>query len=413
MAKKNKKATQRVDGADTFRSCTNCVRFHYGRCREPVKQCFECKGYNHIERYCPNRKNQIKRVAGEPLAGTRAWIEMHGLQHDPELKKRVLNALKNNPGIAIYVNDRCIYLGTEKHFDVDDRPSRGRTLEKRIKRDRERSMSPPRYRQQSPQGYRGRSPPRDRGGPGYYGSPRREQRYRSRSPLNQRRRTPSPYQLPAHAPGPQPDYRPRSPRYAENSNAVLFEARDRDGYEDSRAENRAPRAAPGNAVKFNIPPAQPDFSKPDLFNTSAPRGTLQQTSGNTPINDRGPLQARDTNSKAMQGVIKESQSQSQAQAFQAFKSAQSQTSSTPQSLSQTGPSNFVEDPHFVLGITKGAGRDEQVHTVSIMEAYQQRMAEVEGERRADEGYHDRMPAHVWEESISILIAAKRQLLGGL
>lgn len=48
-----------------------------------------------------------------------------------------------------------------------------------------------------------------------------------------------------------------------------------------------------------------------------------------------------------------------------------------------------------------------------MVAYQQRMTEVEEERRADEGFHDRMPNHVWEESIGILIAAKRQLLAGL
>ena len=165
------------------------------------------------------------------------------------MKKRILNALKTAPSSAIYVNDICIYLGTEKHFDVDDRPSRGRDLEERIRRDRERSMSPPRYRQPSPQAFRGRSPPREQG-TGDYGSPRRDRRYRARSPLNQRRRTPSPYQLPAHAPGRQPDYRPRSPRYAEDGNAVVFEARNHD--EENRVENQAPRAAPG---KFS-----PDFT---------------------------------------------------------------------------------------------------------------------------------------------------------
>ena len=160
-----------------------------------------------------------------------------------QLKKRILNALKTAPSSAIYVNDICIYLGTEKHFDVDDRPSRGRDLEERVRRNRERSMSPPRYQQPSPQAFRGRSPPREQGGTGYYASPRRDRRYRSRSPLNQRRRTPSPYQLPAHAPGRQPDYRPRTPRYAENSNAVVFEASNR--AENNRVENQAPRAAPG------------------------------------------------------------------------------------------------------------------------------------------------------------------------
>ncbi|KAL5330630.1 hypothetical protein ACEPPN_000149 [Leptodophora sp. 'Broadleaf-Isolate-01'] len=328
-----------------------------------------------------------------------------------QLKKRILNALKTNPGSAIFVNDVCIYLGTEKHFDVQDMPSRGRTFEDRFKRDRERSWSPPRYRQPSPQGYRGRSPPRDRGPPGYYGSPRRGG-YRSRSPIRQRRRTPSPYRLPSNTPNRQLNYRPRSPRYAQDSNAVVFEARNRDRGVDNRAENRAPQRAA--AVKFNTPPTQPNFHQmPDLFDPS--RGGPQRIAGNIHNIERGsPLQALDTNSQAMPGVIKESesqvtkesQSQSQAEAYQGFKAAQLQVS-PPSNSSQTGASNVVEDPHFVLGIIRGAGRDE------IMVAYQQRMTEVEEERRADEGFHDRMPNHVWEESIGILIAAKRQLLAGL
>lgn len=121
-----------------------------------------------------------------------------------------------------------------------------------MRRDRERSMSPPRYRQPSPQAFRGRSPPREQG-TGDYSSPRRDRRYRARSPLNQRRRTPSPYQLPAHAPDRQPDYRPRSPRYAEDGNAVVFEARNHD--EENRVENQAPRAAPG---RFS-PDFAPDY----------------------------------------------------------------------------------------------------------------------------------------------------------
>lgn len=48
----------------------------------------------------------------------------------------------------------------------------------------------------------------------------------------------------------------------------------------------------------------------------------------------------------------------------------------------------------------------------ILDAYHQRMDEVEEERRVDAGYNDsdRMPSNVWEESIGILISAKRQLL---
>ncbi|KAL2065838.1 hypothetical protein VTL71DRAFT_3508 [Oculimacula yallundae] len=343
--------------------------------------------------------------AGDTLRGTAPTSRIESTVF--LLKRRILNALKTNPGSAIYINDVCIYLGTERHFDVNDRPSRGRTLEQRIKNDRQRSASPPRYRQPSPQDRRGRSPPRDHGPPGYYGGSSQQQgRYRSRSPTAYRRRTPSPYHLPAHAPHRQADHHPRSPRYVQDSSAVIFEARDQRGMRD---ENRGQRADP---VKFNMPPAQPNFQQNGGLFDGAVRQSSGSAPGNANNNERGgPLQTRDTNSQAMEGVIKESQSQgmptsqSQAEAYRAFKAAQSQMSPPPAS-SQTGASTAVEDPHFVLGITKGAGRDE------ILDAYHQRMTEVEDERRADENFQDRMPSNVWEDSIGILVAAKRQLLGG-
>lgn len=79
----------------------------------------------------------------------------------------------------------------------------------------------------------------------------------------------------------------------------------------------------------------------------------------------GVLQARDTNAQSTKGqsqTLKDAQTHSQSQAFkefqsQAFKVSQSQMS--PQAQPSQATSNVhVEDPYFVLGITKGTGRDE-------------------------------------------------------
>ena len=120
-------------------ACVNCVRFHYGQCREPIRQCRVCDGFGHIERYCPNNKVVIRRVSGESLPGTREWCKYHGLNNDPELKRKVLQALKSTPGSAITINGVCIYRGNNRNFeayqDLDD--PRGRPLEQRITRRRD------------------------------------------------------------------------------------------------------------------------------------------------------------------------------------------------------------------------------------------------------------------------------------
>lgn len=325
--------------------CTNCLRFHYGECWEPVRQCHECQGFNHIERYCPNKKGQIKHVRGEPLAGTRSWCEMHGLHHDPELKRRVLMALKTDPGSAIYVNDVCIYLGSVKHFDTEYMPSRGRTLEERITGDRSRTRSPGRFARLPPAQNRGRSLERRPA------SPWRHDRYRSRTPPPQRQRTPSPYS-PRHS---DQNYQAKSPHYERDSNAAIFEARDRYG------ENR-PQHHAEPSVKFSMPPPQPDFR------SVASRNALQTSSGNTFNSGRtasGTKSGRDSAyvSNEMQGVLKQSQSQQFKESqSQQLKQSQSQMSPIHIDESPTLPSAdapiYVEDPHFVLGVTRGAGRDE-------------------------------------------------------
>jgi len=122
--------------------CMNCPRFHYGTCYEAPKQCHECGGFNHIERYCPSRR-RVTISRGEPLPGTRSWCEMWNLDDDPELKKRILNALKTTPSCAIWVNDQCIYRGNETHI-LNSSVPRGRPLQDRVTR--RRSRSPPRDR---------------------------------------------------------------------------------------------------------------------------------------------------------------------------------------------------------------------------------------------------------------------------
>ncbi|PBP24470.1 hypothetical protein BUE80_DR004775 [Diplocarpon rosae] len=348
--------------------CPNCIRFHYGECNNEIKQCFECHGFGHLERYCPNRRNNIQYIRGQPLAGTRSWCEMHGLDNDPELKKRILNALKTNPGSAIYVKDVCIYVGSEKHFDGEHVSSRGRYLEDRMARDRARTRSPrwPSRVSRSPPAprYRGRSPERDdfyHRPPDLFGPYRYESRYRSRSPIRQRRRTPSPYRFPSYATSREPDYRPRSPRYARGSNAVVYEASEWD------TENWAP-LRDVKPVKFSMPPPEPGKQAPVVFN-SLPRfvpPNIPRTAANR--HTSGALQTRDTNARPVNG-FKEPQSQSQAAAFKAFKESQSQSqkikiSGSQKSLqrrsTETVDYGHVEDPHFVLGITRGAGRYEQV-----------------------------------------------------
>jgi hypothetical protein len=68
-------------------------------------------------------KSSSRYTQGEPLAGTRAWCEMHDLHLDPDLKQKVLQALKISPGTAIHINGICIYRGQEKHFSHE--PLRG------------------------------------------------------------------------------------------------------------------------------------------------------------------------------------------------------------------------------------------------------------------------------------------------
>jgi hypothetical protein len=305
--------------------CTNCVLFHYGPCRDPARQCYGCGGWNHLDRYCPNRGHIIRRLPGEPLPGTRAWYEFHGLNDDPRLKSKILQALKTDPGSAIHVNGVCIYGGITKTFSTNVRSEqpRGRTLEERITSHRPRSLSPARdgnyLRGRAP------SPSPPRGPRGY------QPRYRSRSPLRQRARSPSPYrQLLGRPRTPSPyrqsQYRARSPRYAPGSSAIVFEARDRQS-ENRRPENHPQRSRESGRltpVRFNFPPP-PNASRPGpppAFNAPPARAPLGQVSSNLPKGDQ------------MMFDAPKQPSQSTARSETMF--------------------DNMDDPYFVLGIEKGA-----------------------------------------------------------
>jgi hypothetical protein len=203
--------------------CTNCLRFHYGVCAEAPKECFQCRGINHIERYCPRRR-RVRNDPGEPLPGTRAWCDKHGLNDgaDLELKWKIRNAIKTSPGCAIWLDGLCLYGGNQRHFFSDNRP-KGRPRDTNTTRRRSRSPLRDRFQQLSLSPLRTRrvvkyddmgydiSPPLGRG-PSY-----QARRFRSRSPI--RRRSPSPY--PRRSPSP---YRhselSQSPRYSKGKYTV-------------------------------------------------------------------------------------------------------------------------------------------------------------------------------------------------
>jgi hypothetical protein len=195
--------------------CTNCLRFHYGTCYDAPKQCHKCGGFNHIERYCPyGRRLMVNK--GEPLPGTRTWCEMWGLDHDPELRHKVLTAIKTSPGCAIWVNNECIYGANAKYFQTDDPPrgreqprGRGRPLGEGIAR--KRSRSPTRERVSNVPNWRQRQRQRSRSPLRRYSPPLHGRRG---SPIHRRSCAPSPSRDRARGRYEIPEGRPCSPRHA-------------------------------------------------------------------------------------------------------------------------------------------------------------------------------------------------------
>jgi hypothetical protein len=251
---------------------------------------------------------------------------MHGLHADPQLKQKILNALKTSPGSPIWVNGICIYRGYEKHFDQFYEP-RGRPFEQ--PHGRRRSRSPGRevrrMRSRSPIRKRSYSPLRRPSEP-VPGQQRRElfpiRTYRTPSP--QRARTPPRL----------PDARAREPARVTGSNAVVFNPR------VNHQENQ--RGLAVEPVRFQVPP------KPAVF----PYMALQAV--NAKNNDQAPRQPLGEATNATSSSVRNNAStRNGVQAGAASSAAQERCVIL---LSDDEPE--VEDPYFVLGISQGAMKGE-------------------------------------------------------
>lgn len=179
---------------------------------------------------------------------------------------------------------------------------------------------------------------------------RQEQRYRSRSPPRQHRRTPPLYQLSGHATSREPDpYPPCSPDHARYSNAVMHEHR-------NSYFKMEDRAAPGHGLPLQ------DFSMVQISQPGLRRQPPPSFGGPFPQEDTGVvLQEMDTNARLPQSLaIKgcQSQARSQVGSLRAFKDSPSHGQKTPTRSPQLGDNVRVGDPRFVLGVTRGAGRNE-------------------------------------------------------
>jgi hypothetical protein len=334
--------------------CTNCLRFHYGPCWEAPKQCFRCGGFNHIERYCRDRRIRTDRRG--PLPGTLRWCEMHGLNDDPELKREILEALKTSPGCSIWVNDRCIHQGNERHFAQNGRGRRGRPLADRVTR--ARSKSPARERVWK----RSRSP--SRRPQSYFQSyddstdyarslsPRPHDRYRSRTPI--RRRSPSPYRSP-------PRRQERAPPYASGSNAV----------------DVGPRSNKTRATSFHGGSLQPDVPLPPtpthmpmllatggakIQSSTGPATPLCVVSAQAPLGDLSANIPWSTVSAAAKPMSPTTLNNYAAAPTIPKPTAHKTAANTGVQRSQVPNQNeiFVEDPYFVLGVSQNATEFEYV-----------------------------------------------------
>lgn len=316
--------------------CTNCLRFHYGGCYEAPKQCYECGGFNHIERYCPC-KARVTVNRDEPLPGTHAWCNMWNLNDDPELKQKVLAAIKTSPSSAIWVNDECIYRGSERHFYAEEvRRGRGRPLEERITR--ARSRSPPRDRvPEWRQRRRSRSPLR-RYSPSPYGprSPSPNHPFTYRIP-QRRRRSPSPLRRYS----PLPYRRRRSPYDPRSPSPFTYNIRQRRRRSPSDECRREDWRQPAERI-----PAQHNMPA----NAKVPRYfSGPSLSRLRPAEDRAPL-----------GDIRQGRDRRQSPSItrRAAGNENMPLSSNGRGRDPAPESAFIEDPEFVLGIRKGADEKE-------------------------------------------------------
>ncbi|KAH6665476.1 hypothetical protein B0J14DRAFT_680578 [Halenospora varia] len=319
---------------------------------------------------------------------------MHDLHADPALKRQILHALKTAPASAIWVNGVCIYRGHEKVFESREEP-RGRPFEQPMARRRSRSpkREEERARLRSRSPFRGRSPVErltyensfngfEEGELIDLCSPVRRSRQRSPSPAKEQFGTPSPVSLPAH--------KPISPQVATESSAIVCEGR---GMNERR---EIPKVQPFKILS-RVPQAKP-APPPYLL---LQKVNIKQSDSQT----RDPL-SQITNTNRADNPIKASESQNRGSSVAVSESQQvSQQPSLTAPVAEPEP--IVDDPYFVLGIRDGALEPE------IVDAYQQKIWEIEIDKMTDGTFTstDDGTKDPWEESIRILKAAKKQLIG--
>ncbi|THV53472.1 hypothetical protein BGAL_0049g00060 [Botrytis galanthina] len=359
--------------------CQNCRRFHYGYCRDAPRQCWRCNDYNHIERYCPRRRTRWPR--DQALPGTRQWCDYHGLGSDVTLRTKVLNALKASPSCNIYIDDDCIYKGcVEHHFRREE--VRGRPLAERMTRRRSRSPG----REQVKRG-RSRSPIRQKSPsqmerrfrPQRQVSPVRQVRGRSRSPLRQKRQ--SPPRTPIRPRGRSPVFGVKGAANSQGDTAGTYSNNSLSSYLHNQGLSVSRKQLPEQNMQQSIGVLN-SSNTTNLNSFSTSQVPLGAVSADTPLQEieKGGF---------IHSVI----------------ALQQPLPSVP-SKGQDTEEVYVEDPYFVLGVREEALERE------ILEAYQKRMWEVELERVADTEYTEAPgPDNVWDQSVAILRAAKKKLVG--
>ncbi|KAG4033184.1 hypothetical protein MFRU_005g01970 [Monilinia fructicola] len=354
--------------------CQNCRRFHYGYCRDAPRRCWRCNDYNHIERYCPGRRTRWPR--GQALPGTRQWCSYYGLDVDPVLRARVLNALKASPSCNIYIDDDCIYKGcVEHHFRREE--VRGKSLAQRMTRRRSRGQIK-RGRSRSP--LRPRSPlPMER--QFRYQrqvSPVRRICGRSGRPLQQQRQSP-----------PCTPFRPRGRSPVFDVSGIIH--------------------SETNVSRKGIDAFRPSFLDDKSFPVSPKQvpekqHILQSTEGVAPSNTIyfRSFMASEIPLRTIPTIVP----QQETGDFFGHKAAIQQPISNMVSKAQDTEELYIEDPHFVLGVREGALEKE------ILEAYQKQMWEIELERVAGTNYTEAPGLNnIWDQSMAQLRAAKKQLVG--
>ncbi len=284
------------------RPCTNCRRIHWGHCYNHARTCWTCGGSGHIQRYCPSMKRH-KAPQGDPLPGTSTWFEALGLDNDLLLKSNIMSTLKEYPGATIFLNDECIYRGVQTYFYRKALPQ-GPGLAERLRRpacDGRR-------------GRRSRSPSRER------------VLKRSRSPLGIYSRGKSPERVEDGQYDVGRLLFPADNLYERRSLSPIIDLTNVELVSpprSSRAENippvKASYTAVGKRPLIPVPRAMPSRG------LSSSRRVLGLRSGNVPLSSLldAPI-IEDVPLGASRALIQ------------------------------------MEDPHFVLGISKGAREDECV-----------------------------------------------------